>query len=191
MPTISGSVGPPAPRLLRVASVAPRVPSLARGVVHAELTACADRCFPCPRPSSVLGAALVVRFALGLATGVAHDRTASSSIVPGCITPVVVVCRAELRESATVAVGQDPDAVPLVGSPNVACAKTSPLCIEPEGGKSSKDVVETSSSNKGRDVFKQHEIGSNFAKHAGDFRPDPPLVLGSKSSSGRAPKVGS
>ena len=43
--------------------------------------------------------------------------TASTRVVPLCITPVVVVCLAEFRESPTVAVGQaeDEDSLPSVG----------------------------------------------------------------------------
>jgi hypothetical protein len=55
---------------------------------------------------------------LSATIGVGQALTASSSIVPECITPVVVVCLAELRESATVAVGHDEDSGALVRGTN-------------------------------------------------------------------------
>jgi hypothetical protein len=39
------------------------------------------------------------------AVGVGHIRTASVSVVPGCITPVVVVCLAAPFASVVTAVG--------------------------------------------------------------------------------------
>lgn len=63
------------------------------------------------------------RFGPSVATGVGQARTASVSIVPGCMTPVVVECRAEERESAVVAVGHmdghDEETLTLVRSPDV------------------------------------------------------------------------
>jgi hypothetical protein len=56
--------------------------------------------------------------ASGAVVGVGHIRIASVSIVPGCITPVVVVPFADDLESATVAVGhtfgQEEDPLPPV-----------------------------------------------------------------------------
>jgi len=45
------------------------------------------------------------------------------SEVPGCITPVVVVPRAELRESDTAAVGQHEEPLSLVGGTHVRSSK--------------------------------------------------------------------
>jgi hypothetical protein len=54
-----------------------------------------------------------------LATGVAHWRIRSVSDTPGCITSVVVVERAEERESVVTAVGQDEDSQALLGRSHV------------------------------------------------------------------------
>ena len=88
-----------------------------------------------PPPSSVRGVIALADLRLFCASGVGHSRTASVSIVPGCITPVSVVWRAELEESVTVAVGQDPDAPTLVRGTNGARSEHRPLRIEPAYGK--------------------------------------------------------
>lgn len=83
------------------------------------------------------------------ASGVGHARTASVSIVPGCMTPVVVECRAEERESAVVVVGQSPpgeheDPLAEMGRSDIGCSNTSPDRIEPSRGQVGADEGKSS-----------------------------------------------
>lgn len=122
-----------------------------------------------------------------LALGVFHVRIASVSIVPGCITPVEVVCRAELRESLSVAVGQDVDPLPPMAGANVACGEQTPLRIEPALGQSAENGGQSASRNKGRHVLQPDEPRVHFANAVEDGRPDPSLVIEPGALAGRGP----
>jgi hypothetical protein len=71
----------------------------------------------------------------------------------------------------TFGVGQNPDAVSLVGSPGVARSHNSPLCREPHRGKVKQDQSK-SSSHKHRAVFHPHESGLNFTNNACHLAPE-------------------
>lgn len=129
-------------------------------------------------------------------------------MVPGCITPVVVECRAEDRESATVAVGHAPpreeeDALSEVRSADVGRSKTAPFRIEPSRGQVGAydgepspgkvawpprhaPVVGSSdrTGNPG-DVFDPQERCAGVVEHAADVGPQPPLVVGAHALPGR------
>jgi hypothetical protein len=93
----------------------------------------------------------------------------------------------EASESCAVAVGQDEDALPFVAGTHVGCAHTDPLRIEPEVGQVAENKGQSASGNKGRHVFQEHEVGSNFAQALDDVRPDPSLVLDAVAFAGGAP----
>lgn len=119
--------------------------------------------------------------------GVGHCRIASVSDVPGCITPVVVVCRPDARESPSVAVGQNEEPFALMGGSHVGCAKQAPLRIEPEPGQIPENEGQSASGNKGRHVLQPHEPGSYFANAIADVGPDPPLVFDAFARAGGGP----
>src|SRR4051812_8684638 len=83
------------------------------------------------------------------ASGVRHIRIASVSDVPGCMTSVVVVWRAELRESDTATVGQDEDSLATMGATDVGSGKQVPDCIEPEVGQVAEYGGQSAALNKG------------------------------------------
>jgi hypothetical protein len=64
----------------------------------------------------------------------------SVSDVPGCITPVVVDERAELRESDTAAVGQHEEASPLVGRSHVRSTKADGCACVPFALERREDI---------------------------------------------------
>jgi len=109
--------------------------------------------------------------------------------VPGCITPVEVVCRAELRESLSVAVGQDVDPLPPMAGANVACGEQTPLRIEPALGQSAENGGQASSGNKGRHILQPDEPRVHFANALEDGRPDPSLVVEPVALSGSGPRL--
>lgn len=59
-------------------------------------------------------------------------------------------------------VGQDEDPLPLVGSANGGRGEQTPLRIEPEAGKVSKDELEASSRNKSPHVFEPAKCRFDF-----------------------------
>lgn len=109
------------------------------------------------------------------AAGVGHSRTARSvNVVPcGLVAPGFPP---DARQSAPVAVGQEPEAITAVGGANGGSAETRPLDIEPEIGKVPKEVVQ-SSSGQGRDVLGEDQRRRDLPDDAGDVRPEPPFVV--------------
>ncbi len=72
---------------------------------------------------------------------------------------------------------------------DVGCSKQIPLRIEPEPGKVSEHDGQSSSKSEGRDVFKEHEVGSYLANAVGQCRPDPAVVVCPGVGSGHAPRL--
>ena len=121
--------GPPPSRfgaLARRASIAscgsaPEVESLAFGVDQPTLSAASPSCpRRCPGADTILSSVAAV-------VGQPASLAASVNVVPGCMTPVVVVCRPGERASRAVAVGQpvgaEEDALPDVRGANARRCK--------------------------------------------------------------------
>ena len=79
------------------------------------------------------------------ADGLAQSLIASVSDVPGFMTPVVVECLADERESETAGVGQNEDPLPLLRTTDFLREYSCPLRIEPARGKVTEDSVESQS----------------------------------------------
>ena len=72
--------------------------------------------------------------------------------------------------------GQEPDAVALVGCANLGRRVQTPFRIEPELGKITEDVREPVP-NKSGDVLQEHESRSHVTDDPSDGRPEPTLVV--------------
>lgn len=103
------------------------------------------------------------------------------------MTPVVVECRAELRESLSVTVGQDEDAFPFMRGEDIGCSNRHPVRIEPEIGQIPENDGQSASGNKGRHIFQEDDPRSHFANAIPNIWPDPPFVLGALAFPRRAP----
>lgn len=97
------------------------------------------------------------------------------------------MCRAEDRESLSVTVGQDEDALASVRGADIGCADTVPLRIEPEVGQIPENEGQSASGNKGRYVLQEDEARSHFVKAIADGGPDPAGVGSAASAAGGAP----
>lgn len=84
---------------------------------------------------------------------------------------------------------EDPESVTLVARTNPIRADRTPLRIEPEGGKVSEDVGESSTRSESWDIFQEHDAGSYLANDAGDGGPDPAIISDSASFAGKAPRL--
>src|SRR5262245_26386734 len=126
------------------------------------------------------------------AFGVGHSsnrRAASVSIVPGCMMPVVVVWRAEDRESASVAVGQYENSLSVVRGTDIGGGKQIPLRIEPEVGQVAEYGGQSASGNNGRHVLQPHEFRSYFANAFEDCRPQPSFIVEALSFAGNRERL--
>jgi len=134
-------------------------------------------CFPCPMN------AFSVR--QSRAAGVAHARIASVRLVPECITPVVVVCRAALAASVLAAVGQEEESASTVGRSHVLRGEQVPDDIAPELGKVSKHVGEPKRKVP-LNVLAEEEARAGLLEDAQDLRPEVALVDFSEALAGGA-----
>lgn len=107
--------------------------------------------------------------------GVGQFRTASVSIVPECITPVVVVCLAAERESATVAVGQDEDAFAFVRRADFLRREETCLNAEAHALQLRSDDAK-SRSGVPCDILEKAPIGLNFANDPSNICPEPSVI---------------
>lgn len=76
-----------------------------------------------------------------------------------------------------------------MGGADVAGRYTLPFDIETETGKVSEDEGESASNSEGRDVFKEHEVGSYVANNSRDVRPEPAIIVNPAAGAGRAPRL--
>lgn len=76
--------------------------------------------------------------------------------------------------------GHEPEPFTLVRGTNGGCGEQTPFRIEPELGKVTEDVREPVLDDSG-DVLQEHPSRSHFADDAGDFRPEPTVVVNSTS----------
>lgn len=83
-----------------------------------------------------------------------------------------------VRPSLAVGVGQDPDALALMGCANLGRGMHTPLRIEPERGKVTEDMGESVLDESG-DVLQEHESRFHVADNSGDERPKPTRVVNS------------
>lgn len=113
------------------------------------------------------------RFAPSAALGVGQIRTAASvSVTFFPSTPP------DAFASVAVAVGQDPDPLPLVRCASLGRGVQTPLRIEPEVGKVGEDVREPGP-NKSGDVLQENESRSHVTDEPSDGRPEPPVIVSS------------
>jgi hypothetical protein len=108
---------------------------------------------------------------------------------PACITPVVVVRRAELRESDTATVAQDEEAFAEMGVADIGGGKHVPLRIEPAVGQVAEYGGQSSSENNGRYVFQPDNAGFHLANAISDVGPDPALVIEPVAAASGAPRL--
>lgn len=160
------------------------LPSRAVGVAHVDT--CVRRFEGRPRvvwsPGPLVPSAAV---------GVCQRRTARSTrVVPGLWVAVAWYIEPDERESAAVAVGQNPEALALVGGASGARRESRPLCIEPAFGKVPEYVSPSSWLIKEPcDVLQEHEVGLHFANHPGDVRPEPTGIFGPEPLTGSAVRL--
>jgi len=104
---------------------------------------------------------------------VGHMRTASVNVVPECMTPVVVECRALCRESPHVAVGHSDDEEPLssVRGANVRGADEAREHSIAEPAEVTRNSVQPSR-NKGRDVFSDDHLRPALVDDSREFGPE-------------------
>ena len=146
------------------------------------------------------------------ALGVGHSRIASVSVVPGCITPVVVEWRPleaaspdvavghfrassprhspprpfglELSVAPALGVGQHEHPLSAVGSSDLGRTNTRPFRIEPEVGQSSQESSKPIPGNEASDVFHEDEPGSHFANQPKELVDEVALVVAALLLSG-------
>ena len=80
-------------------------------------------------------------------------------------------------------VGQEPEALALMGGTKGGCAETSPLCIEPESGKVPQHVRQ-SVRDKGRDVLDERQRRRDLGEGAGDVGPEPAVIREASAAAG-------
>jgi hypothetical protein len=117
-----------------------------------------------------------------------HARIASVRVVPGCITPVVVVWRAAAALSRVFGVGQDEDPIALVTGAHVVRSEHVPFRIEAERGQLADHAPE-SGSKETWDVLQKHAAGSHLANHARDVGPQPTRVIGAALLAGETDRL--
>jgi hypothetical protein len=123
------------------------------------------------------------------ARGVLHTRAASVSVVPLC-RPLSVEYAAAPEEFASidVAVGQDPQPLSTVRSPNLGRAEHAPFRMEPQRGKVGKDVGEPKR-NVSCDVLEEPKPSARFVEDSAHVRPKVPRVIGSGSTARDAERL--
>lgn len=134
----------------------------------------------------------------------AASRTASVSVVPGCIGSAGFVALLALSALSLVfGVGQseppppasavpsseEEDALASVRGADLGRARTRPFRIEPEVGQRAEDVAERVPSVDGEeaaDVLDEDDVGLRLTNHADNRGPEPALVVGAAALAGRA-----
>jgi hypothetical protein len=84
---------------------------------------------------------------------------------------------------------QDPEPLPFVRSPFRFSAVTQPFRIEPHRGHFSENESEPIPGNEPWHVLHEDESRLHLANHAGDFGPDPSLVVDAFAFPGHAPRL--
>jgi len=108
--------------------------------------------------------------------GVGHIRTASVSDVPACIAPVIVVWRAEPRESPAVTVGQDEDAEAALWQASFSRAVQARRIAVTHSAQVLQDVTKPAG-NVSFDVLEEAPARSNNVNCVTQIRPQPTLVF--------------
>jgi hypothetical protein len=83
-------------------------------------------------------------------------------------------------------VGQEEEAVALMGCPDLRRAEHVPFASVPERGQVPENVF-NSAMKEIWDVLQEHVAGSHFPNHPRDLRPEPAVVVGLGALAGEAP----
>jgi len=100
--------------------------------------------------------------------------------------------RVVLSLSIRVGVGQQEEALPEMGCPDLGRAEHIPLCREPERGQRLHNLSEGGSSvdaEESGDVLDEDQSRVNCADNAGDVRPEPAVIVGPAPGSGCAGRL--
>lgn len=124
--------------------------------------------FRMPRPSP--GHPLLLD-PYSLAVGVGHSRIASVRLLPGCMTPVVVVPRAELRASVVTGVGHEEEPLATMRRADVGGGDDATLHAIPGGVEVGNNSVQPAR-NECRNVLDDDRAGSQFFDDAEVLAPE-------------------
>lgn len=105
------------------------------------------------------------------AVGVGHSRIASVRLLPGCILPVFVVPRAELRASDATAVGHEEEPLSPVRGADVGGGDDAAFHSIPEPDEAVRNSVQAAR-NEGRHVFDDHDSGPKLSDDSAELAPE-------------------